>query len=104
MQEFEELDCLTGWPVLPTADGIASLVPLQASSLVWEPDTAEGPAPALSALQKLGIRWAIALAHLGISVPEGAMPCSYCPPLMTRRAHCWVCMEGESVTCESAGL
>ncbi len=56
MQEFEELECLKGWPVLPTVDGVAALVPLQASVLVWEPDTKEAPAPAGAALQKLGIR------------------------------------------------
>ena len=56
MQDFEELDCLKGWPVLPTVDGVAALVPLQASVLVWEPDTEEAPAPARAALQKLGIR------------------------------------------------
>ena len=57
VQEFEQLDCVRGWPVLPTVDGVASLSPLQASVLVWEPDTEEAPPAANSALRKLGIRW-----------------------------------------------
>ncbi len=56
MQEFEELDCVKGWPLLPTVDGVAALVALQASVLVWEPDAEQAPAPARAALQKLGIR------------------------------------------------
>ena len=63
MQEFEELDCVKGWPVLSTVDGVASLFPLQVSVLVWEPDTKEAPPAAKSALQKLGIRWVMMLAY-----------------------------------------
>ena len=57
LQEFEELDCFTRWPILPVTDGIAALAPLQTSMLVWEPSAPEVPVPAVLGLQKLGIRW-----------------------------------------------
>lgn len=55
-QEFEDLQCFMGWPILPTEGGVASLTALQASALVWVPDTEGILEPARSALRKLGIR------------------------------------------------
>lgn len=85
MQEFEELHCVTGWPVLPTVDGVASLSPLQASVLVWEPDTEEAPPPAKSGFQKLGIRWVFVLAYSGFCSPNTALRCRHCLLLVSRR-------------------
>ena len=59
MQEFEDLECFAAWPIISTQEGTASLMPLQASVLVWECDDEEASALAYSALQKLGIRSAL---------------------------------------------
>ena len=60
---------------MPTVDGVASLVPLGTSMLVWKPDGEEvSPAPAESALQKLGIRWANMLDITTVCLPGDNSP------------------------------
>ena len=58
VQDFENLEHFTRWPLLPTVDGIASLTPLQSSTLVREIEVESAPELAVAALGKLGIRWA----------------------------------------------
>ena len=72
LQEFEELDYFTSWPVLPTTDGIAALAPLHTSTLVWEPGASEAPASAVPGLQKLGIRWAFSQQVMQMSCTREA--------------------------------
>ena len=66
VQDFDNLEHFSKWPLLPTVDGVASLAPLHSSALVREIDAETAPGPAVSALGKLGIRWAICQHELPI--------------------------------------